>query len=1333
MRNTLLITCYFCCLSLLRGNAQEIAFSHLTTENGLSHNTIMSIYEDERGFLWIGSRNGVNVYNGKEIKIYKHEKNNPNSLHYNNVIRITGNRKGKIYCMTSKGVSEFDIQTEKFTTLIQQDITNIYYHEQLYIASKNHIYQYDGKKFNPFYELPNKAAIIDYLHIQKDTMLIGTANQGLYVLKKQQQLTHPIPSGKICDLFRDSRGRYWIPTWEQGLYLLEGSSLSNFRTKENDPSTLSSDFAHKCCEDKQGTIWIGTFNGLNRYHEESRTFTRYTQSNKEKGLTHLSIWSMLCDSQGTIWLGTYFGGINYFHPANQIFHEYGTAVNGQPGLSSPIVGRMLEDQNNNLWICTDGGGLNKLDRKTGTFTWYQKGAGAQGLSHNNIKALYHDKKKNILWIGTHLGGLNKLDLNTERITHYTHQSNRPESLPSNIIRDIIPYKGQLILATNSGVCTFHPETGKSRPLFKSPSLPFQISTSIGLCIDHRGTLWIVGSAHGICSYNFDTGELKGYMHNHALSNSISSNTVNSVFEDSQKRLWLCTNENGLDLYHPDTDTFENFDKAQHGIASNIIYNICELSPDRFLLTTDNGFSIFDYPTKRFENFNKEEGFPLVPINENALYKTSDGELFIGGINGMVSFRPEELHCTPRSYRIHPYRLRVNGQEIEVGDPSGILKQSLTTTTEVILQPHQSVFSIEYAITDYIPFHKDDIIYRLEGFSEAWTSIQGGTNITYTNLNPGTYTLVVKARDNEKLIPESRLVIRVLPPFYRTLWAYFLYIVSATGLICYAVRAYKHRIKLQESLKYEKKHTENIERLNQTKLRFFTNISHEFRTPLTLIIGQMEMLLQVRSLVPVVYTKILSIYKSSLQLQELITELLDFRKQEQGYMSIKVSEHNLVDFAYENYLLFLEYALQMQITFHFRKSDEQLLAWYDAKQMQKVMNNLISNAFKHVKEHNEITVSIQRTEEGALIEVTDNGSGIAPEDIDKIFDRFYQTEQMDSLSYAGTGIGLSLTKGIVELHHGTISVTSEPNRQTTFSVRLKMGNKHFAPEQISDDKEEFLSNEGQKAIPETAGQELPAPMSSGKSRKAKILIVEDNRSLCEMLVKIFEPFYSVATACNGKEGWDKVLEEEPDIVLSDIVMPQMSGTELCKLIKGTIETCHIPVILLTARTAIEHNLEGLRLGADDYITKPFNINILLSRCNNLVNNRIMLQEKFSHQPQVTPQILATNVLDKDLMDKVTAIIDDHIDDPEFNVEVLTREMGIARTKLFTKLKGITGQTPADLIATIRLKRAALMLREHPELNISEISDRLGFSSPRQFTRSFKEKYHVIPQAYRNPLS
>ena len=638
-------------------------------------------------------------------------------------------------------------------------------------------------------------------------------------------------------------------------------------------------------------------------------------------------------------------------------------------------------------------------------------------------------------------------------------------------------------------------------------------------------------------------------------------------------------------------------------------------------------------------------------------------------------------------------------------------------------------NLEFAVSNYIAANQHEFVYRLEGFSNGWTKIYKQRTITYTNLSPGDYTLIVKpAGINNVYQPEYRLNITVLPPFYKTIWAYLIYVVITISLLYYIVRTYHGRIKLQESLKYEKQHIRDVEELNQSKLRFFTNISHEFRTPLTVIVGQIEMLLQVQSFPPAIYNKLLNVYKNGLQLRGLISELLDFRKQEQGHMKIKVSRHNLVDFLYENYLLYIEYASTRHIKFYFNKDQDQLEVWYDSRQMQKVINNLLSNAFKYTPEKGSISINISKRGEEAIIEVQDSGKGIKPEEAGKIFERFYQTSN-DPENTQGTGIGLALSKGIVELHKGRIEVSSNQTSGTTFTIALKLGNAHFTAEQI--ETEEPKEEEAAVIVESKFMVEQQVLDDTVKERikGAKVLIVEDNDSLREMLAGLFEPYYEIITAADGEEGLKEARDRMPDLIISDVVMPKMTGIELCKQIKQDFETCHIPVVLLTARTAIEHTIEGLRIGADDYITKPFNVNLLISRCNNLVNSRIVLQEKFSKQPQTRVQMLATNPMDKDLLDRTVAIIEKNMDNAEFSLNDVIRELCISRTNFFSKMKAITGQTPNDFILTIRLKKAAYLLKNELFLSIAEVADRTGFSSPRYFSRCFKEVYGISPLFYR----
>ena len=778
----LIIRLFFILASAAFANVhgQNITFNHLTTDDGLSQFSVNSLYVDENGILWIGTREGLNRYNGEDIKTYKLRKNDPNSLFCNTVSRIVGNHNERIYLLCTEGVAEFNLSTQKFTTLLQGNISSIYYNNGLFIGKKNEVYRYNEEtgNFDLYYQLPGENLEIICMHIYKGYLWMGTTTNGVYRLDiDKKELTHPIKKGNITSFYRDSEGELWIGSWEEGLFHVKtDGKIENFRYDAKNPHSLSSNFVRACCEDNLGNIWIGTFNGLNRYNKSTGLFQNHTANDiQTDGLTHSSIWCIVKDNQGTLWLGTYFGGVNYFNPEYEIYTRYSYSSNEKKGLSNPVVGRTIEDKNGNLWIGTEGGGLNYYNRRTREFKWYRPQEGRNSISHNNVKALYYDADKEIIWIGTHLGGLNKLDIRSGHFTHYRMEGNNPQSLPSDIIRDITPYKDLLIIATQNGVCLFNPANGQCRQLFKDSKEGKSIKMVADVVFDSEGTLWIAATGEGVFSYRFDTRKLTNYRHDAANPNSLSNNNVNNITQDSKGNLWFSTSGSGLDLYRPETNDFENFDKGKNGLASDCIYETQE-SPTsgKLLLITNEGFSIFDYRNKDFNNYSAENGFPLTAVNENALCVTRDGEIFLGGVQGMISFHEMELNFTPKPYKIILSRLIVNGQEIHVGDETGILQRSLCHTEEITLDADQTMFSIEFATSNYIPANKDDIIYKLEGFSNEWTSTRGLHTITYTNLNAGTYKLLIKPEGkDESLCPQVPLIIHVLPPYYKTTLAYFI--------------------------------------------------------------------------------------------------------------------------------------------------------------------------------------------------------------------------------------------------------------------------------------------------------------------------------------------------------------------------------------------------------------------------------------------------------------------------------------------------------------------------------------------------------------------------------
>lgn len=1316
-----ILCCIFCIAQI---QAQNIFFNHLTPEEGLSQISVNSLYPDEDGEIWVATRVGLNCYNGNSITVYLHQINNQKSLFCNNIKYLTGNGKGKLFLLCSEGLAEMDLRTRQFTTLKYGNIGAICYFDRLLYSQGNQVIacRQDNRHERRYALLPRGEQISRLFVDSHKRLWMGTVSGGLYC-QMGKKLTHPVVHSNITSIYEDREHEIWVGSWNDGLYKIStNGKIKNIRQGK----WLNSNFVRTFCEDDQGSMWIGTFHGLLNYNKKNGKTHLFTARNFPGSLSNQSIWSIVKDHQGTLWIGTYFGGVNYVNPEYEIYSRYQAAETEREGLSSNIVGRMTEDDSGNLWICTEGGGLNIYNRTRQQFKWYRYPGSI--VSQNNLKAIYYDRKRHIMWIGTHLGGLDRIDMVTGQVKVYRHQAGNPSSLPMDIVRDIIGFNKYIILGTQKGVAILDPDTH----LFHLLMAREKITQVSSICMDRTKRLWIATEGQGVYTFNLLTRATRHYICKEYSLHSISSNSLNNVMVDARGRIWLSTSSNGIDLYRPKSDNFENFGQS-NGLASNCVYAVAQssLSKDRLLLITNQGFSELDIREKHFRNYGHTNGFPLATVNENALYVAHDGTIFLGGVKGMISFSEKSLHQKTKPYTLNFSRLYVNGTEVTPGDGTGILSQCLQYERQISLSHKQSMFVIEYSSSNYIDANNDELYYRLMGHQDEWTHLpEGQKTLVFAGLSAGNYTLQLRSARRD--IPMAELNIAILPPWYLSLWADIIYALLIAAAIWWLFKNYRSRIRLNESLKYEKQHTRDIEEMNQSKLRFFTNVSHEIRTPLTVIIGLSESLLRSDHFVPAVFNKIMGIYKSSSQLRELISELLDFRKQEQGHMQIKVSEQDFPNFVQESYFFFKEYASNLGIKL-LLKQKEPFNLWFDTKQMQKVINNLVSNALKNTPQGGMVTLEISHDESHACLSVSDTGKGIGEKEKYRIFDRFYQTEHLETINNApGTGIGLSLTKGIVELHHGTIDVKSQLGKGTTFIVILPLGNEMYRSEEIDhnrDQARQVVESPAEIPEPSLKDEEQEKEPFTESEEKPLILIVEDNDSIRDLLENLFRPYYRVLTAVDGLDAIKTVRDEMPDIVLSDIVMPNISGTELCKTIKQDFSICHIPVVLLTAHTDIEYNIEGLKIGADDYITKPFNSDILISRCNNLINTRRLLQRKFSEHPHAHADILATNPLDQKMMDKAMKIIDAHYNNPDFNVDIFAREIGMSRTALFTKWKQLTGQTPKNFILNIRLRKCAVMLRSNAEMSIAEISDSNGFSSAKYFCKCFKDHFKMQPSAYR----
>ncbi len=1305
-----MILCFFAISYFAKG--QKYAFEHLGIESGLSQVSVNCCYQDELGMMWFGTRDGLNRYDGNQVNIFKPIPGDTTSISKVDIKSILGDGNGHLYIQTQGAVVQFDMKKEVFRNLLNIGNGALGKGKNgIWIGVRNHLYFYyqEDKKL----KLVKTFEDISFnciLESEENVCLLGT-NKGLIIIRNNNIQQTLFNESQIRAIHQDKKGTLWLGSDNKGLIKLsKNGNVEYFRHDPANKKTIASNYVRSICEDNLGYFWIATQFGLCRLDSSTGEFETYTHSlESNNSLTSSSITDLFKDKQGNIWIGTFFGGVNYFNPKRQNFHFYPPEKNGLP---YPVIGNFIEDKNGLIWICTEGGGyITSFNRQSNTFTNYK-------IPGSNFKSIYYDKNRHCLWLGTHLSYLIKFDIESKNIKTYESNPNQMSHYFGQHILSIVPFENKLLLGSTAGVTLFDPETGGSTPFF--PELRSLVTSMI---IDAHNRLWVGTENEGLLCYDIKTGKTTSFKYNKNNRNGLSSNNINCIIEDDKQQVWIGTNGYGLNLYLPETNEFKAFTKENNNLIDNTIVALSQTKSGKILIGTGVGLSICDmFDNYMISNYRFDKNFPLLMVNDRSLFVSKEGDIYVGGINGMVVLKEEDLYFVKKPFDLQFSKLYVNNTEVTCGDKTGILKEALPYVQEIKIKPGYSVFSVLFSADNYIYSEENEVEYRLEGYESEWLNPHSGKMLSYTNLNPGKYELQLRLKSFPEIT--KALSIEIIPPFYNTWYAYIVYFLLFGGLLYWIVRQDKMRFYLKKSLEFEKREKERTNELTQSKLRFFTNISHEIRTPVTLIMGQSENLLHSRNIHPSVYNKIISINKNAVNLSSLINELMDFSKQEQGYLNLKISELNIIDFLNEIYLTFKEYAQNRNISFEFNHNSDKINLWIDMEQMQKVINNLLSNAFKFTLENGEISISATENEQHVIISVSDTGKGISSDDIGSVFDRFYQAEESDEMP--GTGIGLALAKGIVELHSGTIEVESEVNKGSTFRVILKKGDTHFPEDVIRINPEEPKVIDYENSISESDFVDA----EQIHDEKDKLLIVEDNDELRSFLKETFNPIYEVEVAADGLDGLEKVRTFFPDIVISDIMMSRMSGIELCSKIKNNFDTCHIPVILLTAKTALEHKFEGLRIGADDYVSKPFNVKLLVLRCNNLVISRKMMQAKYARQIDLSSQQqVATTEIDRKFIEKATSIVKESLDKNDFDVNEFAAQVGLSRSSLFNKLKGVTGLTPNNFISNIRLKKAAELLLNNPELNISDIAYTLNFSSPRYFNKCFKDLFGYAPIEYR----
>ncbi|RAV99479.1 hybrid sensor histidine kinase/response regulator transcription factor [Pseudochryseolinea flava] len=1342
----------------------DYRFQHLQVDQGLTHNEVTCFFKDETGFLWIGTTAGLNRFDGYTVRTFVNDPRDSTSISDSYIKLITSFPGGKLGIITPTGFNIYDPKTERFqkssskilgsyglpdetlSDIIRDRSQNFW---TIYRAGG--VYRYSLKNGNAlqikhrdsdpktiatdsvtgFAETQNKYWIIHSNGIFEQISLEGRV---LY----RNDFLHQQNKGVNLDyrIYGDSEGNLWMyaANGTAGVYCYHVSTNRFRHGYQGSPDIkLNNNIVRSLLEDNRGQIWIATdHGGINVFNKENNT-VRYIlhRDDDDKSLGQNSINVLYKDRDGIIWVGTYKKGLSYFHENLIRFKLYKNSPADPTSIPFSDVNRFVEDDDGNFWIGTNGGGLIYFNRKHNTFTQYKNNPNdPNSLSNNVIVSLLIDSDKK-LWIGTYYGGLNCFD--GKKFKRYQHKVGDEKSLPDNNIWELFEdSRAQLWIGTLSeGLVLFDRKKETFTQFKPGDTNSIHDNYVSALHEDKAGNLWI-GTARGIDVLMRQTGRFIHYKANPKDSTSLSDNGVLDIFEDSREQIWIAT-KSGLNYFDNARKTFTVL-TTDDGLPSNTVLTVREDNYGDLWMSTPSGISHLvigkNNAEKQFTfyNYDEADGLQGKQFNENAACKTDLGELIFGGANGFNIFKPEQLGKNLREPDVVISEFQLFQQRVRPGeqiDGKPLLPTSISVTKEITLPYDKNFFTFEIAALNFFHPEKNQYLYTLEGLNGGWLKADNKSRkLTFTNLDPGHYVLKVKAANNDGVWSHEKTVlnIHILPPFWKTRMAFLIYFILLLLALFITRKLIQQRERMKFAIKQERQEAIRMHELDMMKIKFFTNVSHEFRTPLTLILTPIEKILRQTTDVDH-QNQFRLIQRNAKRLLNLVNQLLDFRKMEVQEIRFNPSEGDIIQFIRETAGSFSDLSEKKNIAFNIDTDLPSLETVFDQDKLEKILFNLLSNAFKFTRETGKVQVHVSlddaAKEKWLIISVTDSGIGIPADKLDKIFDRFFQNELPKSIVNQGSGIGLSITKEFVRIHGGTITVESDVDRGSTFTVRLPITEVF---EQTN------ISKVNEVEIQET----LTAPFANQESdvaatHKPTILLVEDNEDFRFYLKDNLKFEFKIIDAANGLIGWQQTLQQLPDLIVSDVMMPEMNGMELCKKIKQDQRVSHIPVILLTARTEEEQKLEGLQTGADDYITKPFSFEILISRIRNLITQRENFHKAFPLHHEVRASELNITSLDSKFIENAIKYVEENVGNADFSVEDLSRQMGISRANFYKKILSLTGKSPLEFIRTIRLQHAAQLL-EKSQLTVSEVAYAVGFNNPKYFARYFKEAYHELPSSY-----
>jgi signal transduction histidine kinase/ligand-binding sensor domain-containing protein/DNA-binding response OmpR family regulator len=1352
----------------------EYKFRHLDSSNGLSSNQITAIHKDRFGFVWFGTISGLNRYDGYSFRVYKNIPGDTTTIPFNNIQNIYEDHNGCLWLISQDNqLSVFDPSKDIFyrdyclfreaNNVPSQFISSLVvdHDSNLWLASNRFGLYYVRAADNKVIKIPSEKDkeggiaseyVTDVFLANDSTILIINAwgvveyidSNTLKVLKRfQPEKLKSLIDQDYFSVFEDNEGDVWIYSEQRDLglfyYSPETGEELHFRA-DAEKHRLSTNIVTGVLQDHNGHIWVATDHGGIQIIDKSNFSVMAVQKvpGSSNSLSQNSITSLLRDDSGTIWIGTYKEGVNYYHPELFQFRLFSHNPLNSGGLPANDIDCFAEDEKGNLYIGTNGNGLIYYDRNNERFSVFKaRPDNPDSLSHDVIVSLLYDSKDR-LWVGTYYGGLNCYD--GERFKRYYHDPEDPNTISDNRIWKIYEDSdGRIWIGTLGGGLDLLDESNGRFLHYRDGDLN-SVHSGFILTIyeDDAKNLWF-GTSNGIDVLNKTTGRFWHIPANPGKQNTLSHHIVLSIIQDQRGLMWFGT-RNGLNMFDPETKEFRLF-LERDGLPDNNILNILEDDNGNLWMSTLNGISKLEITGNNgefefsFSNYDLLDGLQGREFNEHSAFKTSRGELIFGGPEGFNLFLPEEIQKTPFTPGVLLTGLRLFNREVGVQEEihnKVVLTKPLFLSDSLVLKHNQNVFSLEFSGMGHPHPEKIHYQYKLEGFDEQWVDTDASNRLaTYTNLNFGAYVFRVRARMGEdgEFGPEKRLVVIIKPPFYATRYAYVGYFVLFTGLVV----LFGFIIRRRERIRYERQHElhehQRIHEMDAMKIKFFTNISHEFRTPLTLIITPLEKLAkEVKD--DYLSEQLKIVLRNARRLMRLVNQLLDFRKIEVQGVTLNHTRADLIGFVEEVAHSFSDLFDTKSIRFSFESNVSSLQMGFDQEKLEKVIFNLLSNAFKFSKEKGEVKLKVEycekrsTTDSGALVKisVSDTGIGISEEEQKHIFERFFQTGTA-GISNLGSGIGLSIAREFVRLHGGEISVDSTPGKGSVFVVELPV-----------DQNEEVSTGEPvSRMLPVEPVIHETSIAHSDEEERELLLIIEDNEDLRFYLKENLGRRYRIAEAADGKEGYEKAVAIYPDVIISDIMMPEPDGIELCRKLKNDPKTSHIPVILLTAKVSTEQEIEGLDAGADDYITKPFNYEVLELKIKRLTEIRKKLRSKLQKQYyEISPGEIGITSLDEKFMKKATKFVEKNLSNTGLSVELFSKEMGVSRGHLYNKIMALTGKTPTEFIRIMRLKRGAQLLA-NSQLTVSEVAYKVGFNDPKYFSRYFKEEFGVSPSQYIRRIS